>query len=281
MAIIGVGLIGGSLGLLARRKHLVKTVIGYGKKRGELQRAIAAGAIDRYYLSLSKAVEDADLVVLATPVGTFEKLCRSIAPYLKSGAIVTDVGSTKGAWASRMASILPQGVSFVGGHPIAGRERSGIEASTAGLFDGHYCILTPTPETPPHALKKMRLFWEVLGCTVVEMDPHEHDRIMAASSHLPHLLAYALMDTLCHLTLESDKPVRFSAGGLRDFTRVAASSPEMWRDIFLSNGENVVRMVDLYIEGLEHLKKKICANDGDGLLEILSRARLIRQKVAS
>ncbi len=278
MAIIGVGLIGGSLGLVARRKRLVRSVIGYGKRRGELQRAIAAGAIDRYFLSIQKTVSDADLVVLATPVGMFEKICRSMAPYLKEGTIVTDVGSVKGGWVEKIETLLPPHVAFVGGHPIAGREKSGIESSAIELFEGHRCILTPTARTSRPALKKMRAFWEAVGATIYEMDPVEHDRVMAAVSHLPHAAAYALMETLCHPDIAHDNPVRFSAGGLRDFTRIAASSPEMWRDIFLANGGNMIKVINRYIQTLEAMKKKIAAQDGAGLTTLFSRANVIRQK---
>ncbi len=278
MTVIGVGLIGGSLGLVARRKRLVKAVVGYGKRRGEMQRAIASGAIDRYFLSLDRAVEEADLVVLATPVGTFEKICVAMAPHLKPGTIVTDVGSVKGGLVTKLEGLMPEGVFFVGAHPIAGRERSGVESAAIDLFAGHRCILTPTKQTLRRALTKIRTFWEAVGAGTMEMEPAEHDRIMAAVSHLPHLVAYALMEALSHPSLTKDNPVRFSGGGLRDFTRIAASAPEMWRDIFLANNDNVVHMVDLYIQALETIKKKIVAGDGPGLVEIFTRARTVREK---
>ncbi len=279
MAVIGVGLIGGSVGLIARRKHLVRSVVGYGKKRGELQRAVTLGAIDRYFLSPQKAVEGADLIVLATPVGMFEKIACAIAPHLKEGAIVTDVGSVKGKEVERIESLLPSYVSFVGGHPIAGREKSGVEVASADLFSGMRCILTPTPRTHPAALKKVAALWKALGTTVIEMDPLVHDQIMAAVSHLPHLVAYALMETLLNTRVAKQDPIRFSAGGLRDFTRVAASASDMWRDIFLLNGARIVEMIDLYQGVLETLKKKIIAQDGAGLIEILDRARVLRQSL--
>jgi prephenate dehydrogenase len=281
MTVIGVGLIGGSLGLTALRKRLVRTVVGYGKRRGDLQRAITTGAIDRYFLTIQRAVEEADFVVLATPLGTFEKVLHAMLPHLKVGTIVTDVGSCKGKSVEKWEAMMPPGVFFIGGHPIAGRERSGVEAATIDLFAGHRCILTPTAKTPPHVLQKVRAFWEAIGATVFEMDPLTHDRIMGAVSHLPHLVAYALMETLCHPSVAQNDPVRFSAGGLRDFTRIAASSPEMWRDIFLANSQNVTRMIDLYIQTLEVLKKKISAEDGEALMEIFARAGVIRQKALS
>jgi len=278
MTVIGVGLIGGSLGLVARRKRLVKAVVGYGKRRGEMQRAIASGAIDRYFLSLDRAIEGADLIVLATPVGTFEKLCMAMVPHLKPGTLVTDVGSVKGALVNKIQDLLPEGVSFVGAHPIAGRERSGVESASMDLFAGHRCILTPTPKTSKRALGKVRAFWEAVGASTMAMDPVEHDRIMAAVSHLPHLVAYALMETLSDPSVAKSNPVQFSGGGLRDFTRIAASSPEMWRDIFLANRENIVQMVDLYIHALETIKKQIISGDGPGLIKVFDRARALREK---
>ncbi|MBI3804744.1 MAG: prephenate dehydrogenase/arogenate dehydrogenase family protein [Nitrospirae bacterium] len=278
MTIIGVGLIGGSLALISKRKQLVETVVGYGRKRGGLQKAAAMGVIDRYVLTLPKAVEEADLIVLATPVGTFERICKAIAPHLKPGAIVTDVGSVKGAWVGRMEALLPKHAFFVGGHPIAGREKSGVEAATADLFQGSRCILTPTPATDRKALKKVASLWEKAGARVSELGPMEHDQILAAVSHLPHLVAYALMETLAHPKIAKRNPVEYSAGGLRDFTRIAGSSAEMWRDIFLLNRDAVVEMVDLYQETIEKIKKRILEEDGPGLIEIFERAKAIRQK---
>ena len=278
MTIIGVGLIGGSLGLIAKQKNLVEEVVGFGRKRGMLQKAVSLKAIDRYSLSLPKAVEGADLIVLATPMGTFEKICREILPYLQRGAVVTDVGSVKGNWVTRLESILSPQAFFVGGHPIAGREKSGVEAARADLFQGSRCVLTPTSRTDPAALEKVTRLWEKTGAKVALIDPVDHDQIMGAVSHLPHLAAYALMETLTHPKIARNKPVQFSAGGLRDFTRIAASSPEMWRDIFLTNKEVMVEMIDLFQETIEKIKKKILDEDGEGLFEIFDRAKEIRQK---
>ncbi len=277
ITIIGVGLIGGSLALIAKRKKLVDTVIGYDRRRWNLQKAVSMGVIDRYLLTLSKAVEDADLVVLATPVGTFERISRAIAPYLKEGAIVTDVGSVKGKWVSLIESYMPGHAAFVGGHPIAGREKSGVEAARDELFQGGVCILTPTPKTDPKAIKKVTALWEKVGSKVIQMEPSVHDQILAAVSHLPHLIAYALVETLNHPTIARRDPVRFSAGGLRDFTRIAGSSTEMWRDIFLLNSKEMVTMINLYQETIEKMKKKIIDKDGAGLLEIFDRVKAIRQ----
>jgi len=278
MTIIGVGLIGGSLGLAAKKKKAVKTVVGYGRRRGALHKAVSLNAIDRYFLTLPKAVADADLVVLATPVGTFKKLCQALGPHLKEGTVVTDVGSVKGALVEELEGLLPEKVHFVGGHPIAGREKSGVLAATGTLFQGCQTILTPTAKSHPESFSQVAALWEAVGAKVSEIDPFDHDRILGMVSHLPHLVAYALMGTLSHPKVEKLDPVRYSAGGLRDFTRIAESSPEMWRDIFLYNKTAMLEAIDFYQEAIEKIKKEIKAENGPGLLELFERAKLIRQK---
>ena len=276
VTIIGVGLIGGSLGLALKKKKNVKTIVGYGRRRGALHKAVSINAIDRYCLSLPKAVKDAELVLLATPVGTFEALCRLMAPHLKPGTIVTDAGSVKGDFVDKLTALLPDEIHFVGGHPIAGREKSGVMASTGVLYKGCRTILTPTPYTNRAALEKVTALWESVGAKVAEIDPHDHDRILSFVSHLPHVVAYALMETMMHPRIAPLSPVEYSAGGLRDFTRIAASSPEMWRDIFLSNKKAVIEGIDAYQETIESIKKKILNDDGKGLIEIFKRANDIR-----
>ncbi len=278
VTIIGVGLIGGSLGLALKKKKAVKSVVGYGRRRGALHKAVSIHAIDRYCLTLPKAVKEADLVCLATPVGTFEPLCRMMAPHLKEGAIVTDAGSVKGSLVQTLSDVLPKQVHFVGGHPIAGREKSGVMAATGVLYKGCRTILTPTEQTNRDALNKVKAMWESVGAKVFEIDPFDHDRILSFVSHLPHVVAYALMEMLTHPRISPLNPVEYSAGGLRDFTRIAASSPEMWRDIFLANKDAVIEGIDVYQETLEKIKKKILINDGDGLIEVFKRANDIREK---
>lgn len=279
ITIVGVGLIGGSLGLALKKKKAVNQVVGYGRRRGALHKAISIQAIDRYCLTLPKAVKEADLVLLATPVGTFETLCKIMAPHLKEGAIVTDAGSVKGNMVETLTDLLPPHVHFVGAHPIAGREKSGILAATGVLFKGCRTILTPTTRTDAKALKKVKALWEAVGARVSAVDPYDHDRILSFVSHLPHVVAYALMEMLRHPSIARLNPVEYSAGGLRDFTRIAASSPEMWRDIFLANKTAVIEGIDVYQETLEKIKKKILSNDGDGLIEIFERANDIREQV--
>ncbi len=280
ITIVGVGLIGGSLGLALKKKKVVKSVVGYGRRRGALHKAVSINAIDRYCLTLPKAVKDADLVLLSTPLGSFEPLCKMMAPHLKEGAIVTDAGSVKGDLVKSLSALLPSYVHFVGGHPIAGLEKSGVMSATGVLYQGCRTILTPSPQTDPDALKTVRALWESVGASVSEMDPYDHDRILSFVSHLPHVVAYALMESLMHPIVASLNPVAFSAGGLRDFTRIAASSPEMWRDIFLANKKAVVNSIDVYQETMASIKKKIIKNDAEGLIEIFKRANSIREQVA-
>ncbi len=281
MTIIGVGLIGGSLGLAAKKKKAVKQVVGFGRRRGALHKAVSLNAIDRYFLSLPKAVKEADLIVLATPVGTFEKLCRAIGPHLQEGAVVTDVGSVKGDLVARLEKALPAQVHFVGGHPIAGAEKSGVLAASGTLFQGARTLLTPNAQTDRKALKRIAALWKAVGSKVSEVDPFDHDRILGLASHLPHLVAYALMETLTHPRVAGLNPVNYSAGGFRDFTRIAASSAEMWRDIFLYNKDAMVEAIDLYQECLEKLKKQIISEKGEDLLQTLEHAKSVRLKTSS
>ncbi len=279
ITIIGVGLIGGSLALAAKKAGRVETLVGYGKKRGDLYKAVSMGVLDRYFLTLPKAVEGADLVVLATPVGIMEPMANAIAPHLKKDAIVTDVGSVKGKMVSRIETILSNRAFFVGGHPMAGGEKSGVQAAIPSLFEKSVTLLTPTEKTNRKALKDVATLWKAVGASVTEIDPMAHDQAVAAVSHLPHLVAYALMELFSHPRMAKSDPLPFAAGSLRDFTRVADSSPELWRDIFLLNKMALVEMVDLYQETLEKLKKAILNGQNDEILKILNRAKTIRQRV--
>jgi prephenate dehydrogenase len=270
VTIIGVGLIGGSLAKVMKAQKLAGEIHGAGRSRETLERAIKLGVIDHMGQSSAHAVEHADLVVLATPVGTFEPIVREIGPHLKKGAILTDVGSVKGALVRSLQGLLP-GVRFVPGHPIAGREKHGVEAATETLFQGAKCILTPTEKTDPIALDAMTALWTAAGMNVIMMDPERHDHIFAAVSHLPHAAAYAMVSTIAEFSSGSDNYISFSGAGFRDFTRIAASSPEMWRDICLLNGKNIVEMIEQYQFSLNKIKKAIKHNDGRRL-EMLFRA---------
>ena len=266
VAIIGVGLIGGSLGMILRRQKMAATVVGIGRRVENLKTAVEMGAIDRYVSDPREGVEDADFVLLATPVDTYERHLQEWAVCLKPGAIVSDVGSVKGELVMRTESLMPPAVRFVGAHPIAGKEKTGVAAGSDRLFAGARCILTPTAQTDPDALGIVRALWEAAGSIVLEMDPLLHDKILGAVSHLPHVAAFALMTALAdvrdHGLPELDL-AGHSGGGLRDTTRIAASSPEMWRDIFLWNRDNLLQLIETYERHLAELKRLIAAGDAN------------------
>jgi prephenate dehydrogenase len=284
MTIVGVGLIGGSLGMVCKQQGLVGTVVGAGRQVEPLKQAVALKALDRYSTDLAEAAAGSDLLVLATPVSAFEAALKTCAPQLAPGAVVTDVGSVKGPLVARMEALAPTGASVVGAHPIAGKEKSGVEAATVELFRGALCVLTPTPQTDHLALAKVRRLWEAAGAQVCEMDPDLHDRVLGAISHLPHVVAFALVKaiTTIHETHQPGLNLQaFSGGGYKDTTRIAASSPEMWRDICLWNRENLVGQIELYQTCLEELKGLVKAGDGDGLLREFERAKQVRERIVS
>lgn len=280
VTIIGVGLIGGSLGMILRRKGIASTVIGVGRRIENLKTAVELGAIDRYVVDPKEGVKDADVVVLATPVDTYDRHLKEWASCLKPGAIVTDVGSVKGELVEQSERAMPQGVHFVGAHPIAGKEKTGVAAGSDELFRGARCILTPTKNTNQEALEQVRGMWEETGSVMLTMDPHLHDKILGAVSHLPHVAAFALINAL--IDIRNKVPTLdlagHSGGGLRDTTRIAASSPEMWRDIFLWNRENVVSFIESYERSLGQLKQLIKAGDAAGIEKELERAKQEREK---
>ncbi|WP_455244992.1 prephenate dehydrogenase [Petrachloros mirabilis] len=280
VTIIGVGLIGGSLGMILRRKGIASTVIGVGRRIENLKTAVELGAIDRYVVDPKEGVKDADVVVLATPVDTYDRHLKEWASCLKSGAIVTDVGSVKGELVVQSERAMPQGVHFVGAHPIAGKEKTGVAAGSEQLFQGARCILTPTKNTNQEALVQVRAMWQETGSVMLTMDPHLHDKILGAVSHLPHVAAFALINALIDIRREVPALdlAGHSGGGLRDTTRIAASSPEMWRDIFLWNRENVVSFIEAYEQSLGQLKQLIKSGDVAGIEKELERAKQEREK---
>jgi prephenate dehydrogenase len=282
VAIIGVGLIGGSLGMVLRRKALADHVVGIGRRVENLKTAVALGAIDRYVADPQEGVRRADLVILATPVDTYERHLHEWAHCLAPGTIVSDVGSVKGTLVERSEATMPADVHFVGAHPIAGKEKTGVAAGSDQLFKGARCILTPTQRTNPEVLDRIRRLWEEAGSIVLTMDPHLHDQILGAVSHLPHVVAFALVNALAELRDQEIPALDLaghSGGGLRDTTRIAASSPEMWRDIFLWNRDNVVSYIDRYVRALEELKQLIKVGDGAGIEKSLERAKGERDKL--
>ena len=277
IAVIGVGLIGGSLARACRGK-VAREVIGLDKDRTHLKRAVDLGLVDRA-ADLPRGVGGAELVIIAVPVGSFPEVAPLIAPFLSPGSIVTDVGSVKGALVEEVETRMPSGTAYVPGHPIAGTERSGPEAASADLFRGSLCVLTPTPRTPEEAVKRVTRLWEEMGARVLLMDPFRHDRIFAVVSHLPHVVAYALMGTILDLQDGDEELFGFSAGGLRDFTRIAASHPIMWRDILLSNREEVLAALARFRKVLTRIEEMIRGEDPVGLVEEFQRAREVREKL--
>jgi len=275
LAIVGTGLIGGSLALALKRAGAVGEVMGVGRNPARLTVARELGLIDRA-ADWAQAGQ-ADCILLAMPVGETEAVLNHLAPHLKAGAIVTDAGSTKvNVVAAARAALGTRFADFVPGHPIAGSERSGPAAARADLYQGKKVVLTPQADTRPAALATVRSLWEAAGAQVETLDAALHDRVFAAVSHLPHLAAFALVDDLASRS-DGDTYFRFAASGFRDFTRIAGSSPEMWRDIALSNREALLAELDAYLEALRTLRQAVSAADAAGLLEIFSRARSARE----
>jgi prephenate dehydrogenase len=277
VTIIGVGLIGGSLAKVLRDKNLVHKITGAGRSRESLELALKLGVIDCMGQAVSKDVEDADLVVLAAPVGAFERIVTEIGPRLKKGAILTDVGSVKGELVKTIEAMLPAGVHYVPGHPIAGKEKHGVGEASGTLFLGAKCILTPTAKTDPQALEAVKAIWIAAGANVVLMDADAHDHIFAAVSHLPHVAAFAMVSTVAGFNAGPENYINFSGAGFRDFTRIAASSPEMWRDVCLLNGKNIIDMIDQYEVALSRIKKAIKHQDAATLEQLFRSASELRR----
>ncbi len=282
VALIGIGLIGSSIALAARRRGLAGHIAISTRRAETLATAEALGLGDSYDLDPAKAAADADLIIAAVPVGSSEAIARAIAPVLKPGATVSDVGSVKQSVVEQMAPHLPAGVHFVPAHPVAGTERSGPDAGFAELFDNRWCILTPPPGTDPAAVDRLAAFWRGLGANVEVMTPPHHDLVLAITSHVPHLIAYNIVGTAADLeTVTQSEVMKFSAGGFRDFTRIAASDPTMWRDIFLHNKPAVLEMLGRFTEDLIALQRAIRWGDGDALFNLFTRTRAIRRGIVA
>ncbi len=280
LAILGVGLMGGSLALALKRTGLVETVVGAGRGRDNLERARQTGVIDAIADTPAMAVEGADMIVLAMPVGGMPAVMGQIAPHLEDAAVLTDVGSTKQDVVAAARTLLAGHLErFVPGHPIAGAEMSGVQAAHADLYRGKDVILTPLPENNALALARVQAMWQGCGAHVACMSAEEHDRVFAAVSHLPHLAAFALMDELAGRQ-NSQQFFRHAGSGFRDFTRIAGSHPEMWRDVALANREALVAELDAYIDRLTRIRDLVANGDGAALMEALSRASHARQQWA-
>ena len=280
IAIIGLGLIGGSIGLAAKRFSNKIHLQGFAKSDLTVKTALSRGLVSEAYLDLSQINRDIDLVILATPLSSFASIVKEISPYLKDGCVITDTGSAKSKVIIEIEDILPESIHFVPGHPIAGTEMSGPEAGFADLFDNRWCVLTPSKRTNLDKLNDVKAFWENLGAMVEIMDPEYHDKVLAITSHIPHLIAYNIVGTANDLANVNKKEVvKYSAGGFRDFTRIAASDPIMWRDIFINNSDAVLEMLDYFSNDLDKLKSAIEDNDYEYLENFFKKTRNVRKNI--
>ena len=280
VALIGLGLIGSSLSHAMRRRNLARTIVGTAQSEKTRDTALRLGLVGSVYANAPEAVRNADLVILCAPVGACGKLAQEMAPVLRPGAIVTDVGSVKGAVVRDVGPHVPPGVHFIPGHPIAGTEHSGPEAGFAELFDGRWCVLTPPAGTDAAAVEKLSAFWKACGSHVEVMDADHHDMVLAITSHVPHLIAYNIVNTARHLERVTDTEViKFSAGGFRDFTRIAASDPVMWRDVFLNNKDAVLEMLGRFSEDLTALQRAIRFGESETLHKLFIEARETRRGI--
>jgi len=280
VALIGLGLIASSMALAMREQGLAGTITGHAKSAESRAVALEIGLCDAVFDTAAAAVQDADLVVLAVPVGAMAAIAEEIGPHLKPGACVTDVGSVKQAVIDAVAPHLPEGVAFVPGHPLAGTEHSGPRSGFPTLFVNRWCLLTPTESSTPEATARLRALWEGMGAKVDEMDAAHHDLVLAVVSHTPHLIAYTMVGVADHLRRVSNSEViQYSASGFRDFTRIAASDPTMWRDVFLTNKDAVLDILGRFTEELFVLQRAIRMGDGDMLFDYFTRTRAIRRGI--
>ncbi|MEQ9556673.1 MAG: prephenate/arogenate dehydrogenase family protein [Rhodospirillales bacterium] len=280
MAFIGIGLIGSSLARVVRRDGLAGEIAVAARRQETLDAATRLGLADHVTTDPAEAARDADIVVICTPLGAYAAVAEAIAPALKPGAIVTDVGSVKRAAIEAIKPHLPAGVHLVPGHPLAGTEHSGPESGFPELFEGRWHLLTPEDGTDAAAVAKVTDLWRRAGSKVEIMDPAHHDQVLAITSHLPHLIAYTIVDTATQLSTDLQKEViEFSATGFRDFTRIAASDPVMWRDIFLTNREAVLEILGRFTEDLTAMQRMIRKGDGEGLEDVFTRTRAVRRGV--
>lgn len=280
VALIGLGLIAGSMAHAMRRGNLAGEIVGTARSAETRDVAIEIGLCDTVVDSPAEAVRDADLVVLAVPVGAMESVAKEITPHLKPGATITDVGSVKRAVIDAVSPHIPNGVHFIPGHPLAGTEHSGPRSGFAELFDSRWCLLVPPENADSEAVERLRSFWQGLGSNVELMDAEHHDLVLAVTSHAPHLIAYTMVGVADDLRRVTDSEViNFSAAGFRDFTRIAASDPTMWRDVFLNNKEATLEILGRFTEELFGLQRAIRQGDGDYLFDYFTRTRGIRRGI--
>jgi cyclohexadieny/prephenate dehydrogenase len=280
VALIGLGLIGSSLGHAMKRGKVAGSIAGFDADADVRARAAKLGFVDSVTDTVEAAVKDADLVILCTPVGAYKSVAQAIAAQLKLGTILSDVGSVKGAVVRDVGPLVPAGVHFIPAHPIAGTEFSGPEAGFASLFDGRWTILTPVPGAEPKATQALKTFWEECGAQVEVMEVAHHDLVLAMTSHVPHLIAYNIVGTAHDLEAVTEgEVIKFSAGGFRDFTRIAASDPVMWRDVFLNNREAVLEVLGRFNEDLSRLQRWVRDGNGPALFDLFTQTRAIRRGI--
>jgi prephenate dehydrogenase len=276
VTIFGIGLLGASFASALKKYSPGSFITGSGRSLENLQRAKDKNIIDSFDTDTVSACRDSDLVMLATPVGSFIDLAKAISPVLKKGAVLTDVGSVKGRLVRDIEKLMPEGVHYIGGHPIAGSDRSGLDAAHPGLFMGSKCIITPTENSSPAALEKIKALWAALGSRILILTPEEHDRIYASVSHLPHIVAYALVNTVSDIDISY---MGFGGKGFIDATRIACSSEELWTDICLLNRENLVEALGIFRMNLDKLARCLESGDADSLKKEFRRARTVRENL--
>jgi prephenate dehydrogenase len=276
VAVLGVGLIGASFSLALKEKKLCREIAGSGRSVDNLQKAKDRGIIDTFDPDPAVACRDADLIMLSTPAGSFIDMIKRSSGAFSRGAVVTDAGSIKGDLVHDIERLMPEGVSYIGAHPIAGSENSGIDAASPDLFKGAKCIITPTKASDASSLNKIKVLWENIGAVVMEMDPQKHDHIYASVSHLPHMIAYAMVNTVAAI---DSSYLEFSGRGFLDMTRIAASSPELWRDICIMNRKNLIDMIEVFQRNLESLNRHLKASDSDSLEAEFGNARRLRESL--
>ncbi len=278
IGIVGVGLIGASFALAVKKSGISKTVIGYGRSEANLKRACSKKIIDGYSLNLKDLCKNANLIVLASPVGTFLELADTCSSCLEKDSIVTDVGSVKGSLVYDLENVLPEGVHYVGAHPIAGDDKSGIDAAYDSLFDGAKCIITPTKSTDKKALNKIKEIWEGFGSKIVTLSPERHDEILSAISHLPHILSYAIVNAVGEINSDC---LEYGGNGFKDTTRIAMSSPEIWRDICLLNKENILNHINIFRNKLDLISGFLNSLDNNSLEHEFKHAQSLRKGISN
>jgi len=275
--VIGVGLIGGSIACILKKRGLADKVVGSGRSLANMQKALKMGIIDES-LPLEEAVKGADFIILCSPVLSIIPTLKKIAPHIQDGALVTDAGSTKNSLAKEAQTIASSRFTFIGSHPIAGTEKSGAENSFETLFDNHLCIITPSVDAESKSVEKLKTVWQTAGMNVVEMESKLHDKVFGAVSHLPHMVVFALVNAICDME-EQDDLIKFAAGGFKDFTRIASSPPEMWADIAISNSDVLLEQIELVKNQLALIESSIKSGERDNLLAVFKKSNSFRKEL--